>query len=59
MNTLENLLYEMESIKSNLDTDPETLDKCIKLTESIKAKYEWELDRAYDQGWVDCLNLKK
>lgn len=59
MNALENLLYDLEAIKLNLDTDPDTLDKCIKITESIKAKYQWELDRSYDQGWVDCLKNHK
>lgn len=59
MNALENLLYDLESIKSNLETDPHTLGNCIKLTESIKAKYQWELDRAYDQGWLDCSNQNR
>jgi len=59
MNTLENLLYEFESIKSNLDTDPQTLDSCIRITESIKSNYQEELDRSYDQGWIDSLKHYK
>jgi len=59
MNTLENLLYELESIKSNLDTDPQTLDNCIRIIESIKSNYQEELDRSYDQGWIDSLKHHK
>jgi len=59
MNTLEQLLYELETLKESLDTDPQTLDICIKLTESFNTKYKWDIDRSYDNGWLECLKYNK
>jgi hypothetical protein len=59
MSTLEQLLYEFEALKDSLDTDPQTLDICIKLTESYIPKIKWDMDRSYDHGWMECLKFNK
>ena len=56
MTSLQNVIYEFEILKNSDLTDPKTLEDCIKLAESMIKKEQWDLDRAYDQGWNDCLN---
>lgn len=56
MTTLQTALYELETLKDAELTDPKTLEDCVKVVESLLKKEQWDLDRAYDSGWNDCLN---
>lgn len=58
MTTLESLLFELETLKQRDSLHAETVDKCAKLAEGLLKQEQWELDRAYDQGWLDCSNKK-
>lgn len=59
MTPLQVVLYELETLKEDKETDPRTLESCIKITERLLDKEKWDLDRAYDTGWVDCLKSNK